>query len=187
MIGGLRNRLSAGWGIGIGWWLRVLSPECLRIHVAVHLTDVEARDRISAEDGVAPENDPRPIVFFDGVCGMCNHLVDFILKRDHQGRILLAPLQGETAKSLLLPRDRGNLKSLILRKDGRWYRRSPAAVRILWTLGGAWSVLGWLLWLIPLPLRDLGYRIVAGLRYRLFGKKETCRLPTPEERGRLLP
>jgi predicted DCC family thiol-disulfide oxidoreductase YuxK len=155
--------------------------------MAVHLTDVETRDRTNAGGGVAPESDPRPIVFFDGVCGMCNHLVDFILKRDRQGRILLAPLQGETAKSLLPPGDQGNLNSLIMRMDGRWYRRSPAVVRILWTLGGVWSLLGTLLWLIPLPLRNIGYRIVAGLRYRLFGKKETCRLPTPEERGRLLP
>jgi predicted DCC family thiol-disulfide oxidoreductase YuxK len=126
------------------------------------------------------------MVFFDGVCGMCNHLVDFILKRDRQGRILLAPLQGETAQSLLPPGDRGNLSSLLLRKEGCWYRRSAAVVRILWTLGGVWNVLGWLLWVIPLPLRDLGYRMTARLRYRLFGKKETCRLPTPEERGRLL-
>jgi predicted DCC family thiol-disulfide oxidoreductase YuxK len=57
----------------------------------------------------------------------------------------------------------------------------------LWRVGGLWTVAGTALWLIPLPLRDLGYNIIARIRYRLFGKRETCRIPTPAERARFLP
>jgi predicted DCC family thiol-disulfide oxidoreductase YuxK len=127
-----------------------------------------------------------PIVFFDGVCGLCNSSVDFVLRHDRQGRMRFAPLQGETAARLLPAEDRDNLGSLVLWEDGRAYRRSTAVVRILSKLGGGWTVLAAGMWLIPAPLRNAGYRIVAKLRYRLFGKKETCRLPSPEERSRFL-
>ncbi len=142
---------------------------------------------VDAERVSSDANDPRPIVFFDGVCGLCNHLVDFILRKDREGRILLAPLQGETAQERLPPGDRQNVDTIVMLIDDHSYRRSSAIVRILWQLGGVWSFLGSLLWLVPLPLRNLGYRLVSSCRYRFFGRKETCRLPTPEERGRLLP
>jgi predicted DCC family thiol-disulfide oxidoreductase YuxK len=99
----------------------------------------------------------------------------------------VSPLQGETAQQVLEPADREELGSLVLRMAGRTYRRSSAVVRILWQLGRFWTIVGALLWLIPLPLRNLGYRVVASNRYRLFGKKETCRLPTESERARFLP
>lgn len=127
-----------------------------------------------------------PVVFFDGVCGLCNSSVDFVLRHDVQGRLKFAPLQGETAARLLPSADRENLGSLVLWDNGRMYRRSPAVVRILWRLGPFWRLMGGLIWLVPLPLRNAGYRLVAALRYRLFGKKETCRLPSPEERSRFL-
>lgn len=129
-----------------------------------------------------------PIVFFDGVCGFCNHTVDFLLRHDHRGALRYASLQGETAAALLPESMRAELKTLVLWTGGdRRYVRSAAAVRILWRLGGLWKVAAALLWLIPLPIRDLGYRLVARVRYRLFGQRETCRLPTREEAGRLLP
>lgn len=127
-----------------------------------------------------------PIVFFDGVCGLCNSSVDFVLRRDKAGRIRFAPLQGETAAKLLPSADREGLDSLVFWDNGRLYRRSSAIVRILWRLGPLWRFLGSLLWVVPVPLRNVGYRLVAKRRYRMFGKKETCRLPTPEERDRLL-
>jgi len=126
-------------------------------------------------------------VFFDGVCGLCNFSVDFLISRDPDGRLAFAPLQGETARQLLTDADRQQLHSLVLWTQPRAYRKSAAVVRILWQLGGLWSVLGTLLWLVPLPIRNLGYDVVARNRYRLFGKKETCRMPTPAERTRLLP
>jgi predicted DCC family thiol-disulfide oxidoreductase YuxK len=127
------------------------------------------------------------ILFFDGVCGLCNKAVDFVLVRDYQQAIKFAPLQGDTARSLLTPADVENLNTMILWVKGRSYRKSAAAVRVLWRLSLGWKILGTLLWLIPLPLRNLGYTLVARNRYRFFGKKESCRLPTPAERLRFLP
>jgi predicted DCC family thiol-disulfide oxidoreductase YuxK len=136
---------------------------------------------------VAPRlKEQTPIVFFDGVCGLCNSSVDFVLRHDRRGRLKFSPLQGETAERLLPSEDRENLGSLVLWDGGRMFRRSSAVVRILWRLGPLWRLLGGLLWVIPLPLRNAVYRVVAGSRYRWFGKKETCRLPSPEERERFL-
>ncbi|MBL8820224.1 MAG: DUF393 domain-containing protein [Planctomyces sp.] len=123
-----------------------------------------------------------PIVFFDGVCGFCNHTVNFLLKRDKHRRLRFAPLQGETASQCVPAEIRSNLSSLVLHRDGKVYLRSAAVVRILFIIGGVWSILGALLWIIPLPLRDLGYKLFARYRYTLFGKHDACRLPTPEER-----
>lgn len=129
----------------------------------------------------------RRIVFFDGVCGFCNASVDFVLSRDRQEKFRFAPLQGETARQLLAAADTQNLHTLVLWVDGSTYRRTAAVVRILWHLGWSWRILGALLWLIPWPLRDVGYVLVARNRYRLFGRKDTCRMPTPAERARFLP
>jgi predicted DCC family thiol-disulfide oxidoreductase YuxK len=128
-----------------------------------------------------------PILFFDGLCGLCNSSVDFVMKRDTRDVFRYAPLQGETAAEHLSDSDRQDLDSVVLKTRQGLYRHTSAVVRILWKLPGIWPVVGTLLWLIPRPLRNLGYRIVAKNRYRIFGKKETCRLPTPEEIGRLLP
>ncbi len=127
------------------------------------------------------------VVFFDGVCGLCNISVDFLLARDTHQRFRFAPLQGETARQVLPSADRERLDTLVLLTDQGTYRRSAAVVRILWRLPGVWPILGSLLWVIPGPLRDLGYRVVSANRLMWFGKKETCRLPTPEERERFLP
>ncbi|MDX1968908.1 MAG: DCC1-like thiol-disulfide oxidoreductase family protein [Planctomycetaceae bacterium] len=129
----------------------------------------------------------RPIVFFDGVCGFCNFWVDFVLSRDPDGKLMFAPLQGVTAEQLLPTEDREQLHSLVLWTPRLSYRRTCAVVRILWTLGGVWWLFGWLLWMIPRPLRNLGYYVVARNRYRIFGKKDACRMPTAAERSRFLP
>ena len=129
----------------------------------------------------------RSILFFDGVCGLCNKAIDFVLVRDPRGEIKFAPLQGDTARQLLSPADLQNLDTMVLWVEGRTYRKSAAAVRILWRLSFPWRFMGTLLWLIPLPLRNLGYTLIARNRYRLFGKKETCRMPTAAERLRFLP
>jgi predicted DCC family thiol-disulfide oxidoreductase YuxK len=147
---------------------------------------------VDAANGEADR--PTNIVFFDGVCGLCNRFVDFVLSRDRRGSIRFAPLQGETAKKVVsdewqVASDGTSMARTVVWFDdaGREFVRSAAVVRVLWSLGGLWWWIGWLLWLIPLPLRDLGYRIVAASRYRLFGKTESCRLPTPAERTRFLP
>lgn len=148
-------------------------------------TQIEAQE-VNRESGAVVD---QPVLFFDGVCGLCNSSVDFAIARDQKGRLLYSPLQGETAARLLSEQDIQNIDTVIFRtaEEGRIYRRSAAIVRVLWLLGFPWNICGWLLWLIPLPIRNFGYRMVAGSRYRLFGKHETCRMPTLEERTRFLP
>ena len=130
-------------------------------------------------------NTAGPVVFFDGVCGLCNRFVDFLLRRDASGVLHFAPLQGETAASL--PAEFRELDTVVFRDGERTLVRSTAVAAILRRLGGVWRLVGGALWLIPRPLRDFGYRVVAANRIRLFGERETCRMPTPEEAGRLLP
>lgn len=128
-----------------------------------------------------------PVIFFDGVCGLCNRFVDFVLPRDRRQVFRFAPLQGKTAAARLTRDDTDSLKSVVLWDERGTHRQSAAVVRILWRLGGAWAVLAALVWLVPRPVRNVGYRLVSRWRYRLFGRKETCRLPTAAERARFLP
>ena len=132
------------------------------------------------------EQDAVAIVFFDGVCGFCNHTVNFLMKRDPNHTLRFAPLQGETAEAMLRAELRNRLDTIVFLKGERTYIRSAAVVRILSTIGGVWFVAAGLLWMIPLPLRDVGYRLMSSIRYRLFGKRDACRLPLPEERGLIL-
>ena len=90
---------------------------------------------------------------------------------DRLGKDLLAHEEGLTPiGGRLTPDDIANLNSVVFRDQTGTFRRSAAAVRSLWALGGVWGFLGWCLWLIPWPLRDLGYVGVARMRYRLFGQ-----------------
>jgi predicted DCC family thiol-disulfide oxidoreductase YuxK len=146
----------------------------------------QAADECLSREETSPLDD-KSIIFFDGVCGLCNRFVDSLLKHDTQNLFLFAPLQGETAQRRLSKNDTETLGSIVLWEQGRTFRRSTAVVRVLWKLGRVWACLGWGLWIVPKPLRDLGYKLVAVNRYRLFGKKETCRLPTPDELSRFLP
>ncbi len=127
------------------------------------------------------------ILFFDGVCGLCNRFVDFAIVRDSRRLILFAPLQGETAVECLSSSDRERLDTVVFLNQGKAYRRSAAIVRLFWNLGGIWKIAAALLWLIPRPIRDVAYRMISRTRYRFFGRKEACRLPTAAERGRFLP
>jgi len=129
----------------------------------------------------------QPIVFYDGVCGLCDRTVQTLLRWDRRGRLKFAPLQGETARERLGAEAAAELKTLILVDAHGEFRRSSAVVRILGHLGGGYRVLGGLFWLIPRPLRDFGYNFVAARRYRWFGQFDACRLPKPNERERFLP
>jgi predicted DCC family thiol-disulfide oxidoreductase YuxK len=128
-----------------------------------------------------------PIVFFDGVCGFCNRFVDFVIRRDAAAVFRFAPLQGETARRLLPDADVCDLKTLVLWEEQGVSRKSTAVLRVLSGLGGAWRVIAVALRRVPQPLRDFGYALVARYRYAIFGKKETCRMPTAAERSRFLP
>ena len=140
----------------------------------------------TAESGT-PGGSEHPIVFFDGVCGLCNSVVDFAMRKDRNANLRFAPLQGETASRLLSAEDVRNLNTFVLCDARGVHRRSTAASWLLWHLGGVWAVASVLLWIVPQPVRDFGYAIVAKNRYAWFGKKETCRMPTAAERERILP
>lgn len=135
---------------------------------------------------VMTSKNSQPVLFFDGVCGLCNRFVDFLLKHDTRGRVSLAPLQGETAAASLPGHVLHELDTVVFLEGDQWQIRSSAIVRIFWKLGGIWSLLGTLLWIVPKPIRDLAYRVIAANRYRLFGKHDTCRMPTAAERARFL-
>jgi predicted DCC family thiol-disulfide oxidoreductase YuxK len=128
-----------------------------------------------------------PIVFYDGDCGMCTQSVDLILRADRRNVFWFAPLQGETARELLppLPADPAQW-SMVLVDEAGIHRESDAALRICRRLPGAWRLLGLLL-LVPRFLRDGVYRLVARNRYRVFGRKDSCRIATAAERARFLP
>ena len=131
-----------------------------------------------------------PILFYDGTCGLCHGAVLFVLKRDKAGRFRFAPLQGETLQELVADGTRAALPdSLVLREpDGRLFTRSSAVVAMLKRLGPFWRVLGALLWIVPRPLRNLGYDGIAKVRHRLFKKPDdACPLVPRELRGRFLP
>ena len=126
------------------------------------------------------------IVFFDGVCGLCNATVDLLLRADRHHRLLFAPLQGETAHARLgLPAD-APLDTLVLLDAHGRHDRSSAVLRIAHHLGGPWRVLV-VFRLVPRPVRDAVYRFIARHRYAWFGQRAACRLPTPAERDRFLP
>lgn len=134
---------------------------------------------------LSTEKSDHSVVFFDGVCNLCNGFVDFLIRRDPNDRLRFAPLQGETAKKLVPAAWREELSSVVLWQDGRCSRESAAAVRALATLGGVWK-LALVFLVVPALLRDFIYRGIARNRYRWFGQRETCRLPSPEERERFL-
>lgn len=134
------------------------------------------------------EQQSGPIVFFDGVCGLCNGSVDWLMARDRRSVLRFAPLQGETAlRTLGAPQGDPESWSMVLVDETGRYWRSEAAIRIVRHLGGPWALVGRVLGAVPRGLRDAAYRWIARNRYRYFGKHETCRLPTPAERARFLP
>jgi predicted DCC family thiol-disulfide oxidoreductase YuxK len=128
-----------------------------------------------------------PIVLFDGVCNLCNGSVQFLLKRDPEGRFRFAALQSDAGRRLMAEHglDVDALSSVLLIEGGRVWQESSAALRIASHLPGAWKLLR-VFAVVPRPLRDAVYRWIARNRYRWFGRTETCWLPTPELEARFL-
>jgi len=133
----------------------------------------------------------RAIVFFDGVCGLCNRSIDFLIRQDRKRVLSFAPLQGQTAKRLLTDKqiDPSKLNSIYLyiesdiESDGRGklYSKTDAWIRIMVLLGGPWKVFK-AMRILPLFFWNLFYDLVAKTRYPIFGKLDVCRLPGSEER-----
>jgi len=128
-----------------------------------------------------------PIILFDGVCNFCNGAINFVLKQDKKGIFRFAPLQSETGQSLL---NRYNLStkefdSFVLIDNGKVYKKSAASLQVMNKLPWYWKELQ-LLKIIPTAFRDAIYDFIAKNRYKWFGKKEQCMMPTPEMRNRFL-
>jgi predicted DCC family thiol-disulfide oxidoreductase YuxK len=135
----------------------------------------------------SPSHQFAPVILFDGVCNLCNGFVQFVIARDPGARFQFAALQSDSARRLLARVDGlGQVPdSVVLVDRGRVYTRSSAALRIARGLPFPWSLARALI-VVPRPLRDWVYDRVARHRYRWFGRKDTCMVPTPDLRARFL-
>jgi len=137
-------------------------------------------------------NDSNPVILYDGVCGLCNRLVQFVLKHDKRDRFRFASLQSELASKVLQRHDRDphDLDTVYLVVDyaeptERLLARSDAILILLKELDGIWK-LAWLGNVLPRRIRDAIYKLVARNRYRVFGKYESCMLPGAKHRTKFL-
>ncbi|MEO6695017.1 MAG: thiol-disulfide oxidoreductase DCC family protein [Ignavibacteria bacterium] len=127
------------------------------------------------------------IILFDGVCNLCNASINFIIDRDKKNIFKFAALQSDSGRRILekFGLDVNDFHSVILVEDEKYYTRSSAALRILKDLGSFWQILyGFIIF--PPPVRDFFYNILSSNRYKLFGKKDSCRIPTPELKKKFL-
>jgi predicted DCC family thiol-disulfide oxidoreductase YuxK len=134
-----------------------------------------------------------PIILYDGVCGLCNRLVQFVLKHDSRSCFRFASLQSDFAARVLrrhgaAPEDLDTVYVVLdhALPGERLASRSDAAVMVLQELGGGWSVLGMVLRVLPGWLRNWGYNLVARNRYRIFGKVDSCQTLSEKDRRRFL-
>jgi predicted DCC family thiol-disulfide oxidoreductase YuxK len=132
------------------------------------------------------------ILLYDGVCGFCNRCIQFMLKRDRNDRFRYAPLQSGFAREILHRHGKNpqDFDTVYLvenygQPDERLIVKGRAGMRVLRELGGAWRVLSWL-GVLPRFVLDFGYDLVAGNRYRLFGKSASCPLPSPQDRAKFI-
>ncbi|MBS1593752.1 MAG: thiol-disulfide oxidoreductase DCC family protein [Bacteroidetes bacterium] len=140
-----------------------------------------------SSDHISDKLLPERLVLFDGVCNLCNASVQFVIRHDPDGRFRFAALQSDVGQEV---QQRYGLSgttfdSFIYLRAGLLYQRSTAALHLMRDLGGAWALLyGFII--VPRPLRDAVYDLVARYRYRWFGRRESCMVPTAELRGRFL-
>ncbi len=129
----------------------------------------------------------QPIIFFDGMCAMCNRFVDLVLRADSRGVFRFSPLQGDTASDLLpsLPPDPRDWSMIYVDERGV-HSESDASLEVYRRLGGIWWPMS-LARLVPRWIRNPIYRVIAQNRYRWFGTRDSCRVPTEDQRDRFLP
>lgn len=139
-----------------------------------------------AESGTLADAE-KSVMLFDGVCNLCNGTVNFLIDRDPHKRLKFASLQSLAGRRLLEAHgmDTEQLSTVVLIENDRAYLRSTAVLRAMRHLKWPWPLLYGLI-IIPAPLRNIGYRLIAKFRYRLFGSTEACRVPTPELKERFL-
>lgn len=127
------------------------------------------------------------IIYFDGICNYCNSIVQFIIRRDKSKKFKFAALQS-TYGQLFLKKNNFNstdFDTIIYQEEDKIYIKSDAALRIAWSLCGGWKYFYYLIYL-PKFIRNGIYDLIANNRYRIFGKRESCMLPSEDERARFL-
>ncbi len=128
-----------------------------------------------------------PVLLFDGVCNLCNQSIQFVIRNDPDAVFRFAPLQSDVGQELLsefgMPTD--ELESVVLVEGDEYYTKSSAALRTAKHLGGVYRLL-WPLRVIPRRLRNVVYDFIANRRYRWFGKRDSCMMPTPDIEARFL-
>jgi predicted DCC family thiol-disulfide oxidoreductase YuxK len=138
---------------------------------------------------VAMPNSANPVLLYDGVCGLCNRIVQFVLKHDRRARFRFASLQSGYAAAILQRHgiDSDDLDTVYyVAPDQAPAARSDAVIAILRELGGFWKTIAAAIRILPKWLRDRGYNVVARHRYRIFGKYESCLLPEKKYQDRFL-
>ena len=130
---------------------------------------------------------PQKLILFDGVCNLCNGSVQFIINHDPDAHFMFTSLQSDAGECLLgrLGLPTANFDSFVYIRDGHVYQRSAGALNVLRDLGGFWKIV-YAFIIVPRPIRDFVYDLIAKYRYTLFGKRESCMVPTPELRKRFL-
>lgn len=129
--------------------------------------------------------DQKPIIFFDGVCNLCNGAINFIIDRDNKGYFKFAPLQSSITQKYIPQSVMENTDSIILWDSGQLYSKSTAALKIARHLDGAWKGF-YAFIIIPKFIRDPIYNLIAKYRYKWFGKRDSCRMPTKDIKNRFL-
>ncbi|MFD2784405.1 thiol-disulfide oxidoreductase DCC family protein [Hymenobacter rubripertinctus] len=131
----------------------------------------------------------KDVIFFDGVCNLCDGFVHFVIDRDPAERFTFVSFQSAAAGQLLAKHARplpvAGPSTIYLLRDGHFFQRSEAVLLIMQRLDAGWRYVA-LLRYLPRPLRDWAYEIVARNRYRILGREQACRIPTPALRSRFL-
>jgi len=128
-----------------------------------------------------------PVILFDGICSLCNGFVLFVIRHDKKNKFRFGSLQSDSAKKLLEPFHfpLEELKTIVLVEDGKLFLRSRAVLRIASQLDGAWK-LSAILYVFPSFISDAVYNQLSKYRYKIFGKRDSCMVPTPELKSRFI-
>ena len=125
-------------------------------------------------------NNKEKIVFFDGICGLCNGIVDFLIKYDKKNILKFAPLQGKYAQNNLNKKQIQDVDTIVFQLNGQTFIKSRAVIEILNQLDRFW-IISKILNIFPTKILDVFYDLIVKYRYNIFGKRDTCRIPKPDE------
>jgi predicted DCC family thiol-disulfide oxidoreductase YuxK len=132
------------------------------------------------------EYEHKPVMYYDGECGLCATSVQWCLNRDRKGVLLFAPIQGDSYANIEDPSKPVDISTMVIHDQGRLFIKSSAVLRMLQLIGGFWAMFGYLGMICPRFIRDVVYDFVAKRRISWFGEAKFCQLPTPAQRARFL-